>query len=113
MATVILIALLLAGLVVAGFFLVSSRPAHPFRWESVSANGLIYVIVLWYVRSLVVLGLRHWRVRWDGAQDTVTSLGLLLLIDLILVARLMSWRRYSRSYNAASARIQEEGQRTA
>lgn len=113
MATVILIALLVAGLIVAGYFLVSSRPAHPFRWESLSANGLIYVIVLWYVRSLIVLGLRDWHVRWQGPEDRITSIGLLLLIDVILVARVMSWKRYQRSYDAAAAAIRAEREATA
>jgi predicted membrane metal-binding protein len=89
---VILIALLTIGLVLSSAFLTQFRPRQwrrPAMWDAV---GWILIVWLWYVRGLTVV-----IARWpkttvpNGWLDLTASLGLLIVIDVLLAIRVVSF----------------------
>jgi predicted membrane-bound dolichyl-phosphate-mannose-protein mannosyltransferase len=92
--------LLVGGLVLALSFFIVHRPRYWFRPESINAVGLIWVIVILYARSLIVMILRGGPRSFEGVWDALFSLGLAALIDAYLAFRLVTFIRYRRNNRA-------------
>jgi predicted membrane-bound dolichyl-phosphate-mannose-protein mannosyltransferase len=92
--------LLVGGLVLALSFFVVHRPRYWFRPESINAVGLIWVIVILYVRALAVMIIRGGPKPFEGFWDALFSLGLAALIDAYLAFRLITFLRYRRNHRA-------------
>lgn len=110
--TVLLWVMLVGGLAMTCYFLVVHRPTSWFRWEAINASGWVIAVAMYYVRSIALLALHGGQPHWQGATDAVTSLLLLGVVDLVIVARVVSFLTYRRQYREehplASARAHND-----
>lgn len=104
---IILLSLLIVGLVFSSAFIAQFRPRQWRRAASWDAVGWILIAWLWYVRSIAVIA-----VRWpktvvpDGWLDLTVTLGLLVMIDVLLALRVVSFM----SFRSADREKQEAAQ---
>jgi hypothetical protein len=99
--------LLVAGLVPALLFLMQHRPKQWRRLVAWDASGLVIVVALWYIRSIVIIMLR-----WPGSPpssvgDAAWAIGMLVLIDVLLLVRLISYRKFVVADNRAQKIIED------
>ena len=106
LATTLLWVLLLTGLSGSLYFLWTNRPAHP-SLVMVVTHGMPVAVALTFTRSLVLLALRGGP-STRGGVDTVTSLLSLALVDAVVLAVVVVWRRFRVDYQATSRRLHEE-----
>jgi hypothetical protein len=104
-ATVLLWVLLLAGLAGCTYFLLSNRPAHP-GLVTVVTHGFPVAVALSYLRSIILLVQRDGP-RWVGPAEIVSSLLTLLLVDAVVLAVVVVWRRYRDGFRAAERALVE------
>jgi hypothetical protein len=91
--TFLLGTLLGIGLVASGWYLLGHRPTAWFSYAAMNSSGWVLILFLSYLRSGILLAVRGHAVD-HGPLDTAISLGLLAAIDLLVLARLISWLRY-------------------
>ncbi len=90
-----ILVLLIAGFVPAVAFIGQHRPRQWRRMAAWDASGWVILVALWYFRSIVLV----WS-RWPGSSprgwaDAVFAVGVLLLLDVLLILRVMSYRSFT------------------
>lgn len=101
---IILLTLLVTGLLLSSAFLTQFRPRQWRRAASWDAVGWILIAWLWYVRGLAVTA-----ARWpnttvpDGWFDLTASIGLLVVINVLLALRVVSFMSFRSADRKASA----------
>jgi hypothetical protein len=91
---------LAAGLVAAVAYLAIHRPRQWWRAATLNADGWVIIAALWYARSMIVLAMRG--AAYRTPVDAAVALGMLLLIDVMVIYRVVSFVRFRRTYRAAS-----------
>jgi hypothetical protein len=92
-ATIVL--LLVVGFVPAVAFVSQHRPRQWRRMAAWDASGWVILVALWYFRSIVLV----WA-RWPGSAphgplDAAFSIGLLIVLDVLLILRVISYRSFA------------------
>lgn len=87
--------LLVAGLVPALAFISQHRPRQWKRVAAWDASGWVILVALFYFRSIVLVV-----TRWPGSPprgwfDGIFAVGLLVLIDVLLIVRVVSYRSFA------------------
>lgn len=91
--TVVLL-LLVIGLLSALIFLAAHRPRRRWRWQAMTVTAWPILIFLFYLRSIVIILIRWPGQAPTGVFDLVWSLSLLGVIDILLIAMLVSYRSF-------------------
>lgn len=99
---------LITGLVSSVWFLASFRPSWPPRSPAFVVSGLVGVIALLYGRAALLLAVRGWVPRYEGAWDAVISLSFVALSDVALIALLVQFQRFRTAWHAEMRRHREE-----
>lgn len=86
--------LLMAGLVPALIFIGQHRPRQWKRLAAWDASGWVLIFAVLFIRSIVLLV-----TRWPGSPpkgpwDAAFGIGLLVLIDVALIVRIVSYRSF-------------------
>ncbi len=87
--------LLVIGLVTACSFIGQHRPRQWRRVAAWDASGWVILVALFYLRSIVLVVLR-----WPGSGpqgwfDGAFAVGLLVLINVLLIVRVVSYRSFA------------------
>lgn len=87
--------LLIVGLVPALVFISQHRPKQWRRLAAWDASGWVIIFAFLYIRSIVLLV-----ARWPGAPpkgwlDVVFAVGFLVVIDMLLIFRVVSYRSFA------------------
>ncbi len=87
--------LLIAGFVPAAVFISQHRPKQWRRLAAWDASGWVILVALFYFRSIVLVV-----TRWPGSPprgwfDGFFAVGLLVLIDVLLIVRVVSFRSFA------------------
>ncbi|MER7167017.1 hypothetical protein ABT336_13245 [Micromonospora sp. NPDC000207] len=91
---VAVLVLLIIGLVAALAFLSQHRPKQWRRLAAWDASGWVLLVALIFVRQIGLLVSRWPGPSSVGVWDAVFGLGLLVLIDVLLLVRLASYRSF-------------------
>ena len=91
----LILLLLIAGIVPAIAFISQHRPRQWRRVAAWDASGWVILVALFYFRNIVLVV-----TRWPGSAphgwfDAVFAVGLLILIDVLLIVRVMSYRSFA------------------
>ena len=86
--------LLVVGFVPAVVFISQHRPKQWRRMAAWDASGWVMLVALFYLRSIVIVV-----TRWPGTGprnwfDAVFAIGTLVLFDVLLFVRVVSWRSF-------------------
>lgn len=87
--------LLITGFIPAVVFISQHRPKQWRRMAAWDASGWVILVALWYFRSIVLV----WT-RWPGSPpkgwaDAVFAIGVLVLLDVLLILRVVSYRTFA------------------
>lgn len=99
---------LVPGAIFAGAFLLLHRPSRWFRRESLNAVGWVWVIFLFYIRSMISIALLHQAIIWRGPGNALNGLGFLFAIDFLVIYRVISFLQYRLTYRKRQAELEAE-----
>lgn len=92
--TVLLWGSLAAGIVPMTWFLARFRPSWPIKSPAYLISGLVLAILIAYLRVGVVIAIRGWVPRMYGFWDAFFSITPLLIVDVMVIALLINFRRF-------------------
>lgn len=101
---VTVLTLLSVGLVAALVFLSQHRPRQWRRLAAWDASGWVLLVALIFVRQIALLVLRWPGPASVGVWDAVFGLGMLVLIDVLLLLRVVSYRSFAERDRHRSSR---------
>lgn len=90
---------LLPGLIGSGAYIALHRPRRLWRTETLNADGWVAIVFLLYLLTIVLLIMRG-HAASVGLADEIVSIAGRAVVDVLVVARVVSFLRFRRAYTA-------------